>query len=129
TAVLASILAAVALVAFGLAAIGVYGVVAHSVSQRTHELGIRMALGASQFGALRLVMGQAAIPVAIGGAFGVAAGIALMRFSLGALKGSAPNDMVIGSVLLVVAMVTLGAIYVPARRVTTIDPAVALRDD
>jgi putative ABC transport system permease protein len=127
TAVLASILAAVALVALVLAAVGIYGVVAQSVSQRTHEIGIRLALGAQRWAALRLVLAQAAVPVLAGAAIGVGSGLGLMRFTATALKGVIPSDMAYGSVLLFVAAITFMAMYIPARRATVIDPAEALR--
>jgi putative ABC transport system permease protein len=117
-----------ALVALVLAAVGVYGVMAYSVVERTHEIGVRMALGASTSAVFRLVFGEAMQLVAIGVAAGLAAAAALTRVLVGLLFQTEPLDpwtfAITTLVLMTVAMV---ASYLPARRGTRIAPTDALR--
>jgi len=117
-----------ALVALALAAVGVYGVVAYSVRERTQEIGVRMALGATATSVLRLVLGQALRLVAIGVAAGLVAAAVLTRLLERLLYDVEPLDpwtfAVIALVLLVVATL---ASYVPARRAMHIAPIDALR--
>jgi putative ABC transport system permease protein len=125
SAMLFSIFAALALV---LAATGVYGVLSYSVSQRTHEVGIRMALGAGRSHVLRLFMGQGMKLVLAGLALGLGGAFALARLISSLLFGVSTTDavtfVVVGAVLI---MVGLFACYLPARRATRVDPLTALR--
>ncbi len=111
-----------------LAAVGVYGVVSQSVSQRMHEMGLRVALGAQRKDVLVLVLGRGLTVALIGMAFGMAAAMALTRLISALLFGvSATDPWAYGAVAVVLAMVALFACYVPARRAMNVDPVVALR--
>jgi putative ABC transport system permease protein len=120
-----SIFAGVATV---LAAIGLYGVIAHAVSQRTQEIGLRMAVGASRRDIVRLVLTQGIRPLVPGLAIGLLLALAASRLLRVALVGVSPNDPVtfVGIVMVLTSAVALGCI-VPARRATRIDPLIALR--
>lgn len=123
--ILMTIFAGVALV---MAAIGLYGVIAYSVSRQTHEIGIRMALGASRSSVLSLVLKNGMSLALIGVGVGVAAALGLTRLIASLLFGVSPTDpMTFGVIALLLTGVALVACLVPALRATRVDPMVALR--
>jgi putative ABC transport system permease protein len=117
-----------AVVALALAAIGIYGVLAYMVEQRTQEIGVRMALGAQVREVLAMVLSQGAWLVGIGLALGVAGALALRKVLASVLFGvTATDPAIFALVLAVLSMVGFLACYLPARRATLVDPLVALR--
>jgi putative ABC transport system permease protein len=122
------------LVAFGslalfLAVVGLYGVLAWTVAQRSAEIGIRMALGSSAAAVFRMVLGHGARLLAIGLLLGLAASLALGRVVHSMLYGVRPGDpLVLGAVLVLLAVTALAACALPARRAMKVDPLAAMRD-
>jgi predicted permease len=122
------LLAGFATLALLLAAVGIYGVIAYSVAQRTHEIGTRMALGAEPKDVLRLVLGQGARLTAFGIVAGVLASLLLTRFMASILFGvSARDPLTFAGVTILLCIIALLACYIPARRAMRIDPMAALR--
>jgi ABC-type antimicrobial peptide transport system permease subunit len=117
-------------IALALASIGVYGVLAYSVSQRTQEIGVRMALGASRQTVFRLIVGQGARLAAAGVAAGIVGAFAVTRVVKSLLYNvSATDPLSFGLTALFLVVVALVASYVPARRATAVDPMIALRTE
>jgi putative ABC transport system permease protein len=115
-------------IALVLASIGIYGVLSYSVSQRTQEIGVRLALGAERRDVLRLVVGQGLRLAAIGVVIGIAGAFGATRVLKSVLYNVAPTDPVsFGGVAVFLALVALAASYLPARRAMAVDPIVALR--
>jgi putative ABC transport system permease protein len=124
---LLGVFAAVALL---LAAIGIYGVMSYSFSQRAHEVGIRIALGAQRLDILRMALGEGMRIVVIGLALGLVGAAIMTRFFRSMLFGIEPTDpMTFLSVSTILAAIALFACYIPAKRATRVDPLVALREE
>ncbi len=117
-------------VALLLGIVGLYGVLSYSVSQRTREIGIRLAMGAQSFEVMRLVVGQGSKLVLVGIAIGLAAASGLTRLMASLLYGVRPTDpLTFAGVALILALSALAAFYMPARRAMRVDPITALRDE
>jgi ABC-type antimicrobial peptide transport system permease subunit len=124
----ASLFGFLGLLGLALASIGLYGVIAYTTSQRTHEIGIRMALGAKSCEILELILRQGLILGAAGVAIGLAAAFAITRLLTVVLYGiSATDAITFLGISLLLLLISLGASYIPARRATRVDPLVALR--
>ncbi len=117
-----------AIVATAMAAVGIYAVMAHAANRRTREIGVRMALGASQKSILALVLGRGVKQLALGMALGLAAALAVCRLMGKLLFQVSPNDLVtFAGVAAFLGAAGLAAIYFPARRAARLDPLKALR--
>lgn len=126
----AGLAAGLGLLGLALAMVGVYGVISYSASQRTHEIGIRMALGAQRAAILRMMLSQGLAIVAAGLLFGCAAAFAGARLIGNLLVGVSPGDpLTYSMVTLILAGVALVACYIPARRAMKTDPIIALRHE
>jgi len=126
--ILMKLMAFFGVLAMLLGAIGIYGLMSHLVSQRTHEIGVRMALGARPAEVMRMVMGNGLKLALVGIAAGMAAAFALTRSMTSLLYGIAPNDAAtFAGVAVLFAAVAAAAGYLPARRAMRVDPMVALR--
>ncbi|MPZ21762.1 MAG: FtsX-like permease family protein, partial [Luteitalea sp.] len=124
------VVGAFAIMAFVIAAIGVYGVISYSMARRTREIGLRMAIGAQAADIRRLVLVEGVVLAALGIGAGLAGALALTRFLRALLFDVTPSDPVtLASVSILLFVVALAACYVPARRATRIDPLVALRQE
>ena len=122
------LLSSFSLLALMLTVVGLYGMMTYSISQRTHEIGVRIALGAPPAGIVRLVLGESALLIGAGLLLGLAGAIALTRFLSTLLYAIKPTDpatfLFVSSLMLAVGFL---ACYVPARRASEVDPTVALR--
>ena len=124
------VLGVFAIMAIGLAAVGIYGVISYAVAQRTRELGVRMALGASRAQVALLVLRQGARLAVFGVAIGLAGALLLTRLVHGLLYGVAATDpLTFVGVPIVLTGIALVASLVPARRATRVDPVVAMKAD
>jgi putative ABC transport system permease protein len=122
------LLASFAGLAVILAAVGIYGVIAYSVTQRTHEIGIRMALGAGPHSMTTLIVGEGAVLALMGIAIGIVASLVLTRLIASFLFGvTATDPATFCGVSLLLTLVALAGCYIPARRAARVDPIVALR--
>ena len=125
-----SLLGLFAVVALGLAAIGIYGVMAYAVNQRTNELGIRMALGATSADVVAMVLRQGMSIIVIGLAIGLAAIFMIGRLVEAMLYDTSPRDPIaLGATVALLAIVAVAACFIPARRAAKVDPMVALRTE
>jgi ABC-type antimicrobial peptide transport system permease subunit len=128
--IVSTLLAALGMVALVLAAMGIYGVMAYVVSQRTHEMGIRLALGASAQRVIQLVLSQGMKLTAWGLALGLIGAVALSHSLTNFLYGVSPFDLLtFVGVVLTLAAVSLAACFVPAWRAARVDPMTALRSE
>jgi putative ABC transport system permease protein len=125
-----TLLSVFATIALLLSAIGIYGVISYTVAQRTHEIGVRSALGASSSHLLKLVLGDGMLLAGIGLAIGLAAAFASTRLIASILFNvTATDPWTMAAVGILLAIVALAACYVPARRAMRVDPVIALRNE
>jgi putative ABC transport system permease protein len=130
TRVITGLLVLFAVVAVGMAAIGLYGVLSYTVSQRTQEIGVRMALGARAADVLGMVVGQSALLIALGMLVGLAGGYGLARVMASQLFGISPTDpLTYATVTGTLVVTALLASWLPARRASRVDPIEALRSE
>jgi predicted permease len=124
------VLGVFAALALLLACVGIYGVISHLVAERTHEIAIRLALGAERWDVLRMVLRDGAAMALAGVAIGLGAALGLTRLITSMLFGISSHDpLTVAGVVSLVTFVALAACYIPARRATRVDPMVALRND
>jgi len=124
------IVALFALTALFLAALGIYGVISYVVSERTHEIGIRVALGAERRNILHMVLGQGLTLAIAGAAVGLAGALIVSHLMAGLLYGVRPTDpLTFAGVAVLLVVVALFACFIPARRAVRVDPMVALRHE
>jgi ABC-type antimicrobial peptide transport system permease subunit len=117
-----------AFLALTLATVGIYGVISYAVSQRTREIGVRVALGAHPGDVLRLILGEGLRLIVAGAALGIVFALIATRFIATMIYGvSATDPLVFLLVIALLVAVSLAACYVPARRATLVDPIIALR--
>jgi putative ABC transport system permease protein len=122
------LLGAFAVLALVLASVGIYGVIAYIVGQRTQEIGIRMALGAQRNDVMGLVLWQGARLALMGVSIGIAGALALTRLMTRLLYGvSATDPLTFAGLALILTLVAIAACWIPARRAMRVDPVVALR--
>jgi putative ABC transport system permease protein len=125
-----TLLGAFAALALVLASLGIYGVLSYAVTQRTREIGVRMALGASSGNVTRMVVGQGIVLTVAGIAIGTAVALAVTRSMTKLLVGvRAADPAIYASVAAVLAIVALAACYIPAARASRVDPMIALREE
>jgi ABC-type antimicrobial peptide transport system permease subunit len=127
---LAQLLTGFAALALVLAALGTYGLLAHTVSERRRDIGIRMALGAQRFQVLGEVMKQGLLPTIVGIVIGLAGSLALNRLIASLLFGVQPTDLVtLAAVTVTMMLIAAAACWFPSRRASLLDPIVVLRTD
>src|SRR5262249_13067358 len=113
-----------------LVCVGLSGIVSYTVVRRTREIGVRMALGAEPAAVMRLIVGETAVPLGIGLALGVAAGLVIGRLLQSQMFGLTPTDpLTFVAAIGAMTVVSVIAAYAPARRASSIEPVVALRND
>lgn len=126
----AALLGSLGLLGLSLALVGIYGVISYAVTQRTNEIGLRMALGARPLDVLLLVLGQGMKLTLLGIGLGAAAAFGLTRFLASLLVGVSPTDpLTFATLAALFCLVAMMACYAPARRAAKVDPMIALRHE